>query len=89
MGRDQVPLDEFQEVVQLARPGSLDGQAPHGKQFVDGFGGSDEKDGEGRQGGDQETFHRCVYVSITKIVIFLQFGQTDRKGTEIARSSPV
>ena len=59
MGRDQVPLDELQEIVHPAGLGRLDGEAPDGQEFVDGFRRGGEEGGEDRQGQKERSFHHA------------------------------
>ena len=66
MGRDQVPLDEFQEIVQPAGGGRLDGEAPDGQEFVDGIRLGGEEGGERRREGNQQSFHRFAVQSSQK-----------------------
>ena len=66
MGRDQVPLDELQEIVQPAGGGRLDGEAPDGQEFVDGIRLGGEEGGERRREGNQQSFHRFAVQSSQK-----------------------
>ena len=66
MGRDQVPLDELQEIVHPIGFGRLDGEAPDGQEFVDGFRRGGEEGGERRREGNQQSFHRFVVQSSQK-----------------------
>ena len=85
MGRDQVPFDELEEVVQPAGRGRLDGEAPDGQEVVDGIGRSGQRGGdERREGEEKETSHRFVVLSSTKITIFPEFRRVGRKGIKFA-----
>ena len=60
-GRSQVILYELQEVVQTPGRGRFDGQTPHRKKFIDGFGRPDrQEDGQQDRRGKKESFHRSA-----------------------------
>ena len=66
MGRNQVPFNELQEIVQPAGGGRLDGQSPHRQEFVDGIRRGGEESGERRHEGNQQSFHRFLVQSSQK-----------------------
>ena len=84
MGRDQVPLDELQEIVHPVGLGRLDGEAPDGQEFVDGFRRGGEEGGEDRQGEKERSFHHAcdlIYKNSTffGIAISVEHPPTARK----------